>query len=716
MAATTEVAATPETVASAPLPPNGPVLGATTCKAADNECCASSTRAEPVLERQDASPEAQRVSGQLPTQGAAPVQGAAQAATGSTPATGSTQAPAAVLEEAEQKKALGNAAFQARNYSGASQLYSEAIAIAGDAASPVYFSNRAVCRAALEDFAAAREDAAEALRRPGGVTKKALFQKARAEMRLQLVAAAEGTLQLAAEHQLRRDVEKLLADEGLGSTAIPPRRSPTPSEVSSTAGVPEARAAPQDAAALAKEAGNAKYKEGAYREALAEYQRALDLLPAGDNDRRAALLGNAAAACLMLRRVGECTAMCEKSLALDPTSNKIRARLATAQVARGDFELARTTLGETNGDTVLANARRQADECQRQLSDADAMLVSGEPSKALSTYKDLETKALFDCPHIALKMGRCYLELKSYPRVLNATQQVLRANPRNIEALILRTEALFRNNTANVDSPQWRDPLEQGQKLLKEALSFDPDHATAQALRKRLRLLCGKQVELKGAFDSREFERAREVLDVMIQQGQDNPVLLAGLYCERAKADMRLKEWRECLKDVGQATYRNHELVQPYLFRAQALQALDRHEDAVKELEGLFQWHRDQGVYDKLQEAKFLLRKKKRANYYELLGVPSIASQLEIKKAYRERAAEWHPDKKGHLDEAAKKNAESMFKRIGEAYEVLTDVQKKDLYDKGYDLEGIEEQLELKKRRTEAQGCGAQGCRPGGCY
>merc|ERR1712217_154705 len=196
----------------------------------------------------------------------------------------------------------------------------------------------------------------------------------------------------------------------------------------------------------------------------------------------------------------------------------------------------------------------------------------------------------------------------------------------------------------------------------------------------------------------------------MIAESSDNKIMVASLYQERAKIGIRLKDWRGVIKDVGQATYRNHDLVQPYLYRAQALQNLDRFEDAVKELEGLFSWHRDQNVYDKLHEAKFLLRKKKRANYYELLGVPSVASQLEIKKAYRERAAEWHPDKKGHLDEAARKNAEEMFKRIGEAYEVLTDATKKELYDKGYDLEGIEEQIEMKKRRTEG------GCRPGGCH
>jgi len=400
---------------------------------------------------------------------------------------------------------------------------------------------------------------------------------------------------------------------------------------------------------------------------------------------------------------------------LDAANSKIRARLATAQAAKGDFDAARATLGTVDSDATVMNTSKQLDELRQSFAAADAALAGGEPARALSLYADLETRALFDCPALALKMGRCYLELRNYPRVLNTTQQVLRATPMNIDALVLRTEALYRNNTNMLDTSQWTEPFEQGQRLLKEALSFDPDHREAQGLRKKLRTLCGKQGELKAAMDSREFEKARELIDGMAAECQDNSAVLARLYVERAKADVRLKDWRMVLKDVGQATYRDHELVQPYLFRAQALQNLDRYEDAVKELEGLFGWYREQSVYDKLQEAKFLLRRKKRPNYYELLNVPSVASLLEIKKAYRERAAEWHPDKKGHLDEAARKNAEEMFKRIGEAYEVLTDTTKKDLYDKGYDLEGIEEQIELKKRRTEGQGCQGGGCRSGSC-
>mmetsp|Transcript_124518 Transcript_124518/g.265462 ORF Transcript_124518/g.265462 Transcript_124518/m.265462 type:complete len:693 (+) Transcript_124518:79-2157(+) len=655
----------------------------------------------------------------VPPTGPATAAGASagmDAAAAAAPAAAVGGASGAVPEGAERKKALGNAAFQAKNYAEAVRLYGEAIAEGGDAAPGVYFTNRAVCLAALGDWAGAREDADQSIRRPGGITKKALFQKARAELRLQLPAEMQQTLSLAGMHGLREDVERLLKDEwSAGAPSQPPSVAPpAPAGAAGATGV----GSEEDPSARAKAMGTSKYKAGAYREALAEYQRALELLPSDDSERRAPLLGNVAAAYLMLKRAEDCCAVCEQSLELDPTNSKVRARLATAQVAQGDFRAARTTLGgeavlAAGGDATLANAWRQIDEWEGLLSNADSALAGGEPAKALGLYADLETKALFSCPALALKLGRCYLDLKNYPRVLNATQQVLRANPRNIDALILRAEALYRNNAQGVETAQWCDALEQGQKLLKEALSFDPDHAGAQGMRKRLRLLCTKHGELKEAFNNREFEKAQEILDTMIESSQDNPVLLAGLYLERARAGVRLKDWRAVLRDVGQCTYRNHELVQAYIFRSQAFQALDRHEDAVKELEGVFQWHREQSVYDKLQEAKFLLRKHKRVNYYEMLGVPSIASQMEIKKAYRERASEWHPDKKGHLDEEARKNAEEMFKKIGEAYEVLTDAQKKELYDKGHDLQGIEEQIELKKRRTE---CGGGHCGPGGCH
>ena len=65
-------------------------------------------------------------------------------------------------------------------------------------------------------------------------------------------------------------------------------------------------------------------------------------------------------------------------------------------------------------------------------------------------------------------------------------------------------------------------------------------------------------------------------------------------------------------------------------------------------------------------------------DYYETLGVPKNASEEEIKKAYRKLAMKHHPDR-NHGDTS--KDAEAKFKEVKEAYEMLSDAQKRAAYD-----------------------------------
>ncbi|KAL3895454.1 MAG: hypothetical protein SGPRY_013508, partial [Prymnesium sp.] len=103
-----------------------------------------------------------------------------------------------------------------------------------------------------------------------------------------------------------------------------------------------------------------------------------------------------------------------------------------------------------------------------------------------------------------------------------------------------------------------------------------------------------------------------------------------------------------------------------------------------------------------LRQAKLELKKSQRKDLYKLLGTTKHASDHEIKKAYRKQAAtpptnpplnptltiphrnltprsalQYHPDRHSNASEAEKAEAEKKFKEIGEAFDILSNPEKK---------------------------------------
>lgn len=85
-------------------------------------------------------------------------------------------------------------------------------------------------------------------------------------------------------------------------------------------------------------------------------------------------------------------------------------------------------------------------------------------------------------------------------------------------------------------------------------------------------------------------------------------------------------------------------------------------------------------------------------DHYDVLGVKKDASQEEIKKAYRELALKWHPDKNPDNPEAEQK-----FKEVGQAYEVLSDDQKRAAYDRGPSSDFVGFGFDELRRKMEEQ-------------
>ncbi|OTB08834.1 hypothetical protein M426DRAFT_316857 [Hypoxylon sp. CI-4A] len=74
----------------------------------------------------------------------------------------------------------------------------------------------------------------------------------------------------------------------------------------------------------------------------------------------------------------------------------------------------------------------------------------------------------------------------------------------------------------------------------------------------------------------------------------------------------------------------------------------------------------------------------KETKLYDALGVAPTATETELKKAYKTSALKWHPDKNAHNPDAEEK-----FKEISHAYEILSDTQKRQIYDQ-YGEAGLE--------------------------
>ncbi len=85
-------------------------------------------------------------------------------------------------------------------------------------------------------------------------------------------------------------------------------------------------------------------------------------------------------------------------------------------------------------------------------------------------------------------------------------------------------------------------------------------------------------------------------------------------------------------------------------------------------------------------------------DYYKILGVSPNASSLEIKKAYRRLALKYHPDK-NHDDNSA----EAKFKEIANAYEILSDIEKRKSYDYNSDREYNSTDFSKEQKNTEPE-------------
>jgi DnaJ family protein C protein 7 len=139
--------------------------------------------------------------------------------------------------------------------------------------------------------------------------------------------------------------------------------------------------------------------------------------------------------------------------------------------------------------------------------------------------------------------------------------------------------------------------------------------------------------------------------------------------------------------------YINHQhhalFLKIYLRRADCYMKIEKYEEAVREYEKCQKFKpQDAEINRAIRDSKKALKMSKRKDYYKILCIERTATEVEVKKAYRKLALQFHPDKQSGLTEEERIVAEAKFKEIGEAYSILSDPRKKNMFDNGMDLDG----------------------------
>ena len=96
-------------------------------------------------------------------------------------------------------------------------------------------------------------------------------------------------------------------------------------------------------------------------------------------------------------------------------------------------------------------------------------------------------------------------------------------------------------------------------------------------------------------------------------------------------------------------------------------------------------------VRTKIKQVKAAIKQSKRKDLYKILGVARDADEKDISRAYKKAALKYHPDRQSGKTDEERAAAEAMFKSIGEAYEILSDKEKKERYDSGVEVEDIDD-------------------------
>lgn len=386
---------------------------------------------------------------------------------------------------------------------------------------------------------------------------------------------------------------------------------------------------------------------------------------------------NRAAAYIANGNYEKALADAQKADSLDPKTPKILLRVGRIQTMLGRPHDALDTYAQIKPEPSAKDVQ-PAKLMLKHITGAEDALANGTTgSMALYALDQAEQLLGLGAPKPRkwqLMRGEAYLKM-SGPNALGDAQNVamnlLRNNKSDPEALVLRGRALY----AQGDN-------DKAIQHFRQALNCDPDFKAAVKYLRMVQKLERMKSDGNAEYKSGKWQAAMDKYTEALAVDPLNRGTNAKLHQNRALCNIKLKNYDDAITDCEAAIRLDPGYTKAKKTKATALGQSGNWEQAVKELKALQETDpSDATLAKEIRNAELELKKSKRKDYYKILGIEKEATENEIKKAYRKLAIVHHPDKN-----PGDKEAEERFKDIGEAYETLSDPQKRAKYDSGEDL------------------------------
>ncbi|EPS42888.1 hypothetical protein H072_3227 [Dactylellina haptotyla CBS 200.50] len=421
-----------------------------------------------------------------------------------------------------------------------------------------------------------------------------------------------------------------------------------------------------------KDLGNEYFKQKNYSSAIAEYTKAISAAPAN-----ATYFNNRAAAFMSNGDYQMALEDCREANRLQPGADKTILRMSRVLTSLGRPDEALDLLDKAS-KKISTSDRNVPQQMLAHIKSAESSLASGSGSMTLFALDRAEKYLGVGCEipkrwrlmraEANLKIGN----VNSLGEAQNVVMSLLRQNPKDPDALVMRGRILYAQGENS-----------KAAQHFQEALRCDPDMKEARVYLKRARELEKKKEMGNDAFKRGNYENARVLYSEALEVDPENKGTNSKIFQNRAMTLMKLKCYDEAISDCDSALKLDPTYIKARRTRAKILGQAGKWEDAVRELRSLYESNPQDGTLPKeIRQAELELKKSLRKDYYKILGIEKDATEHQIKKAYRQMAIKWHPDKNPDNPEA-----DARFKDIGEAYETLSDAHKRDRYDRGLDIE-----------------------------